>query len=196
MTATIWHVLRVAPGRERAAAAALHRVGAEPFLPGRRDWERKHWRTKKLVLREHPLSAGYVFAGWRGWINWPRVLELDLVQGVLMETKRQVSGGRETWAREPYRLPLGWRGLEWRGHDGRAGIVNLLEAAPPPPIEHEIQPGDDVIVTSEIFDRYPAKCIAIEGQHARVLMDFFGGREVRVHLDMLARAGEASIRSS
>lgn len=192
MSATNWHVLRVAPGRERLGAVALQRVGAEAFLPGRRDWERKHWRSKKRILREHPLSAGYVFAGWHGWIDWQRVLDLDLVQGVLMETKRQIIDGREAWRREPYRLPLGWRGIEWR-HAG--GMENLLDNRPPPPIEHEIQPGDQVIVTSEVFDRYPAKCLAIEGQHARVLMDFFGGREVRVHLDMLARAGGDAIRS-
>jgi len=178
-----WNVLRVPPSRERLAGVAVSRLGAVIFLPGYRQWQRQNWRSKRLTLREYPLAAGYLFIGWahRQHVPWKKVLDLDLVQGVLMRHTRTVTDdGREVWRREPCKLPPAWR--------MGTGFENLVDEPPPPP-SHGFEVGDAVLITHGAFDRYPAKCVAIEGIHARVLYQLFGSeREITIPAAMAIKA--------
>lgn len=185
-----WYVLRVVAGRERAAAAAVARIaeplGGEVFLPGSRTWRRRSRRDQRRVRVEQTLAAGYLFVSLPGFVSWKRITDLDLVDGVLCRTVRDAgagSGGRDLWRREPCPLPASWRaGL---------GFDNLLAPADAPPDwdAHDYNPGDPVLITHDAFDRCPGKCLAIEGAHARVLVQLFGAeREMTIPAAMAVKA--------
>lgn len=202
MSEPAWYVLTVRAGMERAAVAAVQRVGAEVFLPAEQRWVRAHRRRRGARRKEARLYVslpGYLFVHMPDWLaagrGWDDILDLDLVHGVVMRhVCVDAVGPRRVWKREPFRLPPAWRLGGWL--DGRVDLAALDAAVAPAEPVYDIATGDAVIVTHEAFDRYPGKVVGIEtkdGQAiARVLMAFLGAeREIRVPADDLVRASDS-----
>lgn len=185
-----WYVLTARAGTERATALAVKRVGADGlFVPGVGRWVRKsrHVRGRSTHVRKiFPALPGYVFAGFADYVlntrGWDPVLELDLVQGVIHET---TAAGRR-----PLEIGGDWR-RAIRDMAILSQFENLVTAKDPEQGEDpdKIAVGDQVVVTHAAFDRYPGKCVQINGDVATVLMHFFGAeRRVPAPLAALVRA--------
>lgn len=178
-TSEQWYVLTVRPGMERAASHAVRRIGGMTFLPGERRWVRPTRRKRgpeRKVQRTFVSYPGYLFAGFSsvflGTRGWEEILELDLVSGVISQHRcLDPKGARLDWRKEPKPLPASWRLGGWL--TDKEDVTELPDRFEPPPVE-QFQEGDDVIVTDDVFDRFPTKFKELAGEHMRVLMPFFG----------------------
>jgi len=183
-----WFLVTVRPGMERAAAAALLRIGWESFLPGYRKTVLKHSRQRggkgpnaaetAKERRRFVSWPGYLFVGAPGWLQrtdgWPRLLALDLVTGVFT-TQRDVGGGR--WEDWPLKLPRNWR--TWKELRDCENIAQLAEVVGDAPAVDYVE-GDEVLITNKVFFQFRAKCISVdkEGKFATVELRMLGSDRV------------------
>lgn len=153
---------------ELKARAKLEALGYTVWLPSKHvQVQRSRHSKAKTRTIEVATIAGYVFLGVDGEIEWPPVLALEEVAGVIMEHRcwnpkdeEDVPPRQREWM-EPARLRAGWeRGLVWE----------VRGDAPPPP---DFAPGDAVNIVGPFAD-YPAKVLSIDGRFARVLVTIFG----------------------
>ncbi len=159
-------------------------------MPGERHWVRADRKQRNRMTKRAFVSyPGYVFAAWRAHaLVWDRVLDLDLVSGVIMK-HRQTSRGLE---REPFLLPPWWR--YWKAGDRMLkDLENLVETAEEgeaPPADFAA--GDDVVITMDAFERHPAKCVFVNSEIARVVLEILGSqRMVDVPIGLAMKAQPA-----
>lgn len=193
-----WFVLTVVPGRERAAATAVRRAGAEVFLPGERRMVQENRRRrgqKRKTTRVYVSLPGYLFVGMPAWLlnghGWNAVLDLDLVSGVIMHTRAVGDGPARVWVREPLRLSPAWRLGRWLIGREDVAVLDAMAAQ-----EWTLEVGDQVQAAHAAFVQHAGKIIELRTTQgramARVLMTFFGAeRVVSVPVDELVLAGES-----
>jgi len=56
-----WYVVRTRAGQQQRAVQEMQEIGLDTYCPTARR-ETRHYQTKKWIMREFPLFAGYAFA--------------------------------------------------------------------------------------------------------------------------------------
>jgi transcription antitermination factor NusG len=106
-TNTPWHLLRVAPGRERTIARQLERRGVMLYLPlVDRCVVVRTAKGKQARVMQWAMFSGYILV-YALAVSWPDVLETPGVRGLVRE------GGAPFVVPDRFVRALWWSELEW-----------------------------------------------------------------------------------
>lgn len=146
----------------------LRRAGFEVFLPVKKELRLKNRFTKEKHLVTLPLLADWLFVGWPVWeCKWARLMELDVVTGVLG------TGGRPVSIVEKKVAALMQR---WGG-----GLLTP-EALRYSQNEHVLLPGGIARVLTGPFVGFDVRVIEASGPSARVAVNLLG-KEIEAEFD-------------
>jgi transcription termination/antitermination protein NusG len=138
----------------------LRRAGFETFLPIEKKLQKINRLSPEKHLVEYPLFVNWMFVGWpRSENRWARLMELDVVTGVLG------TGGR------PLVIPtidlVDVMDLYGAGYLSPA-VHRFVRTG----VQHEV--GDVVRVLDGPFVDFPAKVVDVNGPSVKALVNIFG----------------------
>lgn len=139
----------------------LRRAGFEVFLPIKKEWRRKNRFSNDKHLVAKPLMADWLFVGWPvGECLWSRLMELDVVTGVLGTGGRPVVIKEDQVARLMRQWGGGW--LTPKAH--RYAKTQTT-----------ISVGDMAHVAAGPFEGASVRVVDIAGPSVRAVVKILGG---------------------
>ncbi|MDX0955643.1 hypothetical protein GOE09_29145 [Sinorhizobium medicae] len=164
-----WYVVRTRAGQQQKATLEFEENGITVYCPMMRR-ETRHFRSKKWIMREHPLFTGYVFADLR-IADFGTLRDMRSVLSLLADV-----GGTP--------IPVPGIVVEDIRDAQERGDFDVLR----PPIRR-LRPGDTVQVKDGPLSGHYASVTNIVGRRAiKAFVEMFGTlREVEIGLESIRR---------